>query len=187
MRKPLFVIAISALGLNGCVSMPTGPSVMVLPGSNQSFEQFRIDDANCRAYALSQVDGKTPQEASIESSVGTAAVGTAIGAGLGAAAAGGSGAAVGAGAGLVTGSIIGSGNGWSSWYTTQQHYDVGYIQCMYALGHRVPVNGQFAPQPAPPAPHYTPSPARASIPPPPPGSPPPPPPAGSPPPPPPLK
>ncbi|MDD5577859.1 MAG: hypothetical protein PHY16_01100 [Methylobacter sp.] len=26
----------------------------------------------------------------------------------------------------------------------QQHYDVAYIQCMYAKGHQVPISGQFS-------------------------------------------
>jgi hypothetical protein len=29
-------------------------------------------------------------------------------------------------------------------YVTQQRYDMAYIQCMYAKGHRVPVSGQFS-------------------------------------------
>ena len=31
--------------LGACATVPTGPSVMVLPGSGKSFEQFQVDDA----------------------------------------------------------------------------------------------------------------------------------------------
>ena len=37
--------------LAGCVTVPTGPAVMVLPGSGKSFEQFRADDLDCRQFA----------------------------------------------------------------------------------------------------------------------------------------
>ena len=33
--------------LSACATVPTGPSVMVLPGSGRSFPQFQTDDANC--------------------------------------------------------------------------------------------------------------------------------------------
>lgn len=64
-----------------------------------------------------------------------------------------------------------------SWYSNQQRYDINYIQCMYAKGHRVPVNGQFSPNIhlAPTAPS-SPIGNAIAIPPPPAGSPPPPPP-----------
>ena len=38
-----FPFIISGL-LVACVHMPTGPSVMTLPGAGKSFEQFRADD-----------------------------------------------------------------------------------------------------------------------------------------------
>ena len=60
----------------------------------------------------------------------------------------------------------------------QRGYDMSYVQCMYAAGHRVPVGGMFASQPqgTPPPP---PGAAPGALPPPPPGVPPGPPPAGS--------
>jgi len=172
----------------GCVSIPTGPSVMVLPAPGQSFDQFRYDDANCQQFAYSQVGGSTANDAALESGVASAAIGTALGAAAGAAFGGGRGAAIGAGSGLVAGSLMGTAAAGSSRYASQQRYDAAYIQCMYAKGHQVPVSGQL-PNVAPYQ-HAAP----ANIPPPPPGSPPPPPPppppgaelspAGSPPPPP---
>jgi len=142
-----FSIVFSAtfiLAVTGCASMPNGPSVMVLPGTGMSFEQFRNDDAICQQYAFSQVGGTTANQAGMNSGVTSAAVGTALGAAAGAAIGGGSGAAIGAGSGLVAGSMVGTGAASSSMYVNQQRYDTAYIQCMYAKGHQVPVSGQFS-------------------------------------------
>lgn len=156
--------------MTGCAYLPTGPSVMVLPGSRMSFEQFRHDDFICRQYASGQIGGTSATQAATDSQVGSAVVGSAIGAAAGAAMGGGSGAAVGAGTGLVAGSMVGMGEGRRAAYATQEEYDNAYIQCMYAKGHRVPVSGQFSYEnQAPLARPATPAP------PPPPGSPPPPP------------
>lgn len=172
MKVNFRLLSFCACGLlAGCVYMPTGPSVMVLPGSRMSFEQFRQDDYLCQDYASGRVGDSNYNQASADSQIGTAVVGTAIGAATGAAFGGGTGAAIGAGTGLVAGSMVGMGEGRRSGYATQEAYDNAYIQCMYAKGHRVPVSGQFSyePQPAPQS-------GAASIPPPPPpGAPPPPP------------
>jgi hypothetical protein len=168
------IVPITAvLAATGCASLPNGPSVMVLPGSGQSFDQFRNDDAICQQFAYSQVGGTTPNQAAVDSGVATAAVGTAIGAAAGAAFGGGSGAAIGAGSGLLAGSMVGTGTASSSMYATQQRFDTAYIQCMYSKGHQVPVSGHFS-NVTPPQRAVTRPTAR--IPPPPPGSPPPPPP-----------
>lgn len=129
--------------LSGCAYMPTGPSVMVLPGTGMSFEQFRQDDGLCQQFASGQVGGVTANQAAVDSQVGSAVVGTAVGAAAGAALGGGSGAAIGAGSGLLAGTLAGSGEGGRAAYATQEGYDNAYIQCMYAKGHRVPVSGQF--------------------------------------------
>lgn len=155
----------AALALSSCAQIPSGPSVMALPGTGLSFEQFRQDDYQCQHYATGQVGG-TPSQASNDSQIGTAAVGTAVGAAAGAAIGGGGGAAIGAGTGLVAGTIVGSGESRRSGYASQQNYDNAYVQCMYAKGHRVPVSGQFSYQ----SPPKTSKPAQ--IPPPPPGLPP---------------
>ena len=70
--------------LTACVTMPTGPSVMVLPGTGKSFEQFHGDDAFCMRWAEQRV-GLSPQETANQSTASGAAAGTLIGAGLGAA------------------------------------------------------------------------------------------------------
>lgn len=141
-RLPALLAVCSAFSLSACVSMPSGPSVMVLPGSGKNFDQFRADDLGCRQYAIEQVRGVTPNQASVSSGVGTAAVGTALGAAAGAAIGGGTGAAIGAGSGLALGGLMGSSSSRTSGDISQQRYDMGYVQCMYAKGHRVPLGGQ---------------------------------------------
>lgn len=139
--------------LAACATVPTGPSVMTLPGSSKSFEQFRADETECRGYAQQQTGGGANQ-ASAQSGVQSAAIGTAVGAVAGAAFGGSNGAAVGAGTGLIVGSMAGAGAAQETAYGTQKQYDAAYVQCMYARGHKVPVSaslarGVAAPQSAP--------------------------------------
>lgn len=164
---PLAVLLLAA----GCVSMPSGPSMLVLPGTGKSFDQFRFDDSACRQYAHAQVGGQTTEDRAADSIARSAVLGTAIGAVAGAAMDGSRGAAVGAGTGLLFGSAAGTGAAQSSSYGAQRRYDFAYQQCMYASGHRVPVAGRYVSGRAD---------GYRSPPPPPPGTPPPPPPAGSP-------
>ncbi|MFN0305673.1 MAG: hypothetical protein ACKVQU_35575 [Burkholderiales bacterium] len=175
--------------LAGCATIPNGPSMLVLPGSSKSFDQFRADDVECRQYAFESIGGKTAAENANVSGATSAAVGTAIGAVAGAALGGGQGAAIGAGVGLGVGAVAGVGAADRSMAGTQRRYDFAYQQCMYAKGHRIPVSGRFVPEaprqaatptqapPAPPPPGAPPPPAPSDAPPPPPpGAPPPPPP-----------
>src|SRR2546428_1904465 len=85
MKKELIFGGTGLLLLAACASVPTGPSVMVLPGSNKSFEQFRFDDYECRQYASEYSGGKTAEQASADAGVRSAAAGAAIGALAGAA------------------------------------------------------------------------------------------------------
>lgn len=151
MRKPLWPPLLVSLTLAACATVPTGPSVMVLPGTGKSFEQFRGDETVCRQFALQQVGGATAQRNASDSAVTSAAVGTLVGAAAGTAVGGRGGAAVGAGGGLLVGSAAGADASQRSAYGTQRQYDNAFIQCMYAHGHRVPVPaGMFSPN-APPA------------------------------------
>ena len=127
----------------GCVSLPSGPSMLVLPGTGKSFDQFRADDFTCRQYANDQIGGRTAEQLASDSTARSAVLGTAIGAAAGAAFDGSRGAAVGAGTGLLFGSLAGSGAGQTSAYEAQRRYDFAYQQCMYASGHRVPVSGRY--------------------------------------------
>src|SRR5262249_11824943 len=113
------IVLIGALLLPaGCATVPTGPSVMVLPGSGKNFEQFQADDGVCRQWALQQT-GTTPNQAGTTNAVTGATVGTVVGAALGAAigaAAGGPalGAAIGAATGFFCGTAVGAGNAYGA-------------------------------------------------------------------------
>lgn len=160
--------------LASCATIPNGPSIMALPGSGKSFDMFREDDAYCKQYASEQIGGTSPNRASVMSGVGSAAVGTGLGAAAGAAFGGGPGAAIGAGSGLLLGGLMGTNTATASGNIGQQRYDIGYTQCMYGKGHRVPISGQIMDnsrnQPA--GQPYQPLPANTTLPPPPPGNPP---------------
>jgi hypothetical protein len=107
------VMLILVLGVvSACGTVPTRPSVMVLPGAGKPFDQLQLDDTVCRQFAQQQI-GVAPAQAATQSTVNTAARGTAIGAAAGAvigAATGhpGVGAAVGAGGRLLTGTAAGA-------------------------------------------------------------------------------
>jgi hypothetical protein len=167
-RRTAFAAALSVgavLLLGACASVPpSGPSVLVLPGSNKSFEQFRADEQDCRQYASAQLGGATPEQAAVDSAAKSAVVGTAVGAVAGGIIDGRSGAALGAGTGLLFGAMAGAGASQGSARNAQWRYDVGYQQCMYAKGHKVPVaasqfrsepgrprRGVYPPPPPPPA------------------------------------
>ena len=179
MQRSSVLPVAAGLIMAACATIPTGPSVMVLPGSGKPFEQFQADDAVCRQWAAQQT-GTTTERASTRCSVSGAAIGTVLGAAAGAAvgAAAGSpatGAAVGAGAGLLGGTAVGASNAWGAEASVQHRYDMTYMQCMYAKGNQIPVRGSlptYTRQPAATAP------APVSVPPPPPPGPPPPPPPG---------
>ena len=182
---------LAALALAGCATAPSGPSVMVLPGSGKNFAAFASDDELCRGWAERQT-GVPPEVAAGRDAAAGAVVGTAIGAASGAligAAVGnpGAGAAIGAGSGLLLGSGQGYGQGIGHGASLQQRYDFAYTQCMYAQGNQIPVARGSVPPPQrysdsaapPPQPRYdseAPRPSRRLPPPPPPGLPPPPPP-----------
>jgi hypothetical protein len=154
-RTMWFMLAL--LFCSGCATLPTGPSVNVLPAPGKPFEQFMAEDALCRQYAEQQV--KSPQETSNRNLITGAGVGTVLGAGAGAligAGAGnaGAGAAIGAGSGLLVGTAAGAGSGQSYASEAQKRYDNTYVQCMYAKGNQVPgvVREPVRSNPPPPPP-----------------------------------
>ena len=169
-KKALLLFSIVAL-LSGCTTVPTGPSVAVMPAPGKPFEVFQADDAACRQWAQQQIGGASPGQTANQNLAAGAAVGTAVGAGLGAAigAATGNvaaGAAIGGATGLVGGASIGSNQGAYSGYQLQRRYDIAYQQCMYAKGNVIPGTGrQYRAPPPPPPPTYQ----QAPAPPPPPG------------------
>lgn len=136
------VLVLAVLLLGGCATIPTGPSVMVLPPPGKPFEQFQADDAVCRQWAAQQI-GLSPQETANQNTATGAVVGTALGAGLGAAigsasGAAGTGAAIGAASGLLLGTAAGANAGQVYGWRAQRQYDIAYMQCMYAKGNDVP-------------------------------------------------
>jgi len=159
MRKMLSFILVLALA--GCATLPTGPSVKVLPGSGKSFEQFQADDALCRQWGAQQT-GMSPQDTANQNTAAGAVAGTLIGAGLGAAigaATGnpGTGAAIGAGSGLLVGTASGANAGQVYGMEAQRRYDIAYQQCMFAKGNQVPGSvsrrvRRASPPPPPPPP-----------------------------------
>lgn len=181
-RRGGALLAATGLLVAGCASVPTGPSVMVLPGTGRPFEQFQADDGSCRDWAARQAGA--PGQAATNSAVSGAVVGTLVGAAAGAAlgaAAGnpGVGAAAGAGVGLLGGTAVGASAATPAYGSAQRRYDAAYMQCMYARGHQIPVRrgavGRTAAAPVPAAPPPVPAAPPADIPPPPAGAPPPPP------------
>ena len=172
----------SAILVGGCATLPTGPSVMVLPPATKPFEVFQGDDAVCRQWAAQQT-GAPASETANQTMASGAVVGTLIGAGLGAAigAASGNpgvGAAIGAGSGLLGGTLAASGPAYATGWELQHRYDMAYQQCMYAKGNQIPGMSYSrslytAPPPPPPPPGYSPGPPTST---PPPGAAPPPPP-----------
>jgi len=137
--------------LAGCASIPTGPSVAVMPGPGKPFDQFQQDNAICRQFAEQQI-GANPNQVAREQVITGAATGAVIGAA--------SGALMGhghegptesmAGAGLIVGSAAGANAATASTMTLQRRYDIAYQQCMYAKGNLIP--GYPAPRYAPPPP-----------------------------------
>jgi hypothetical protein len=149
-----YVPLTAALLLGACVTVPTGPSVVALPGSNKTFDQFQADAYTCQQFAQQSVGGTADQANNYAAS--NAVAGTAIGAAAGAiigSASGnaGAGAAIGAGTGLLFGSAAGSNAYYGGYYEVQRRYDGAYMQCMYAKGNQIPVRGPAHYRAPPPA------------------------------------
>lgn len=143
----IFAVSMAVL-LSGCVTAPTGPNVMALPGSGKSYEQFRNDEVDCQRAAQDRIGPYAPQAAA-DNATGSAVAGTVIGAAAGAligAATGraGAGAAIGGGVGLLAGTSVASDSASRSSYGLQRQYNNVYTQCMYAKGNQVPVSGGYA-------------------------------------------
>ncbi len=170
-------VLVAAVALSGCATIPTGPSVMVLPAPGKPFEAFQSDDSVCRQWAAQQAGG-SPSDVANQNTAASAAIGTVLGAGLGAAigAAAGNpaaGAAIGAGSGALGGTLAGVNSGYAAGWQVQRRYDAAYQQCMYAKGNQIPGvvrtsrRGYSTPPPPPPPPGMAPVPF---APPPPPGA-----------------
>lgn len=136
------VLVLGLLALTGCATLPSGPSVLVLPAPGKQLEQFQLEDYTCKQWSAQQI-GITAQDTINVNTAKGSLVGTAVGAGAGAllgAASGhaGGGAAIGAGTGLLLGTAVGAGAGQEYGYEAQRKYDYAYVQCMYAKGNQIP-------------------------------------------------
>ena len=160
-RKPGLLALFTVVALSGCATLPTGPTVTVIPSPGKPFEVFMADEGVCREWAQQQIGGASPSQTANENLAAGAVVGTMVGAGLGAligAATGnaGAGAAIGAGAGLLGGTSIGGNAAMASEVQLQRRYDLAYQQCMYAKGNQIPgavrrpTRGYGTPPPPPP-------------------------------------
>ena len=153
---------VAVLAMAGCATVPSGPNVMVLPGTGKNFDQFRVDQGTCQQYAQASIGGYSASDNANNAAAANAVAGTALGAAVGAiigSATGqaGQGAAIGAGTGLLFGSAAGSNAAGMSYYESQRRYDMAYVQCMYARGNQVPARaGYRGPGPSLSAPTYPP-------------------------------
>ena len=153
MRRAWQLVPLAAVVvLAGCVTAPTGPRVMALPGTSKSFDQFQADDISCRQYAQYSLGSTDPAKAANDAAAANAVVGAALGAAAGAiigSATGqaGQGAAIGAGTGLLFGSAGGANAAGYTYYQAQRQYDSAYLQCMYAKGNQVPLGPRYGPRP----------------------------------------
>ncbi len=112
-----------------------GPTVSALPAPGKPFDQFEIDQENCKQYADGQVRGQADSANSTGLLEGVG--GTVLGAGLGAAIGGGRGAAIGAAGGAVAGTGVGASTSGNEQKGIQTQYNNAYEQCMVAKGNQI--------------------------------------------------
>lgn len=67
--RVLLLVTVSLL--SGCGTIPAAPSVMALPGSGRTLEQFHADDTLCRQWAAQQA-GETAKGATAGQLYGSA-------------------------------------------------------------------------------------------------------------------
>jgi len=81
-QRGLLLFFVAAV-IGGCATMPTGPSVMVLPSPGKPFEVFMADDSLCRQWAQQQIGGASPSETANKNLADGAVIGTLVGAAVG--------------------------------------------------------------------------------------------------------
>ncbi|MGZ5011096.1 MAG: hypothetical protein ACXV74_09080 [Methylobacter sp.] len=62
----ILTILISVFLLSACSTMPSGPSVLILPGTGKNFDQFHNDDLMCRQFAHAQLSTSQKEPNSAE-------------------------------------------------------------------------------------------------------------------------
>src|SRR5262245_34802842 len=134
MLRALAVLVGGLLLLAGCVTLPVGPSVAVLPAPEKPPEVFGADEAACREYAAQQT-GLTQPHIMEQHEIRSAVLGPLLGRAAGAAPGAAFGAAAGnASLGTAGGAAAGSGVAGG----LQGRYDRAYQQCMAAKGNQMP-------------------------------------------------
>jgi len=135
MNKFKSILLCTTLLVAACAETPMGPTVRAMPPQGKPFDQFANEQASCKAYADSQVQGQADRANSTGVLEGIG--GTVLGAGLGAAIGGGRGAAIGAGAGAIGGTAVGASTSGQEQRGIQQQYNDAYAQCMAAKGNQI--------------------------------------------------
>ena len=74
-QRSLLLFFVAVL-LGGCATMPTGPTVMVMPGPGKPFEVFVADDGLCRQWAQQQIGGTSPSQTANQNLTTGAVIGT---------------------------------------------------------------------------------------------------------------
>jgi len=142
-------VAMPTLLLAACVTVPSGPSVMVLPGTNKTFDAFQADNLACQQYAqaslgLGAPGQQVPDPAAGNAAVAATLVGAAVGAAIGSVSGqAGQGAAIGAGTGLLFGGTNAAYAAGYSNFEVQRRYDNAFVQCMYVKGNQIPVRAGY--------------------------------------------
>ncbi|UTH75956.1 YMGG-like glycine zipper-containing protein [Chromobacterium sp. IIBBL 290-4] len=137
MKKTYLALMLPAL-LAACATVPTGPTVAVMPAPGKPFEVFAQEEQQCRAYASASL-GTDTNQAAASNMAGSMALGTVVGAAAGALIGGNhQGAGVGAGVGMLAGTAAGSSTSSYAGYDAQTRYNISYQQCMYAKGNQLP-------------------------------------------------
>jgi hypothetical protein len=152
MRLKVMYVLCAVVALAACAQIPTGPSVAVMPPPGKPFDLFAANDQACRSYASRSTGGESAQQASTDSLLGSAVIGTALGAAAGALVGGGHSVGAGAAVGAVAGTAIGANEANRASQSVQHRYDVAYQQCMYAHGNLLPGQSPAAYEVAPPPP-----------------------------------
>ena len=106
------VVGLALIALAGCASTPTGPTVQVMPAPNKSLAVFSDDNMICKHYAAGEVEGEASHSDWMQ-------------------------VAIGAGAGALGGSAVGLVPSSKAQKTTQDRYDIAYVQCMATRGNQV--------------------------------------------------
>ncbi|HZN26608.1 MAG TPA: hypothetical protein VFB75_20430, partial [Burkholderiales bacterium] len=59
MNRSRIAVLVAVALLAGCMTVPTGPSTLALPGTKKAFDEFQRDDGGCRQYASEVIGGAT--------------------------------------------------------------------------------------------------------------------------------